>query len=373
MKKKKKNYRSLLIFVPSIEDGGVEKNLFLIANFLVSKGLIVNVITANLNKKEKFNKKVNFISSNSHFFNNKNRFIKTIYCFYLLFIFYIKNKNFLILSFQANIYAIFFAFFFRLKIVTRSNTAPDGWSSNPLKRFIFKIFFKYPKDIIVNSFEFKKKLDKEFNINSVCIYNPFDDHIINEKSKIKIEIPIFKNKKIKIINIGRMTDQKDQMSLLKSINLIKNKINFGLIILGKGKNKFKLKSYIDKKKLNNNVKLYGYKKNPYPYLKKSNLLILSSKFEGLPNVLLEAQYLKKFIISSKCPTGPSEILLNGKAGYLYKLSDYRDLSNKILLYSKKMNSRDIKNKILTGFNSMGRFDYLKNMEKYLRVVIKNIK
>ncbi len=170
-----------------------------------------------------------------------------------------------------------------------------------------------------------------------------------------------------------MTDQKDQMSLLKSINIIKDKINFGMIILGKGKNKVKLKSYINKKKLNKNIKLIGYKENPYPYLKKANLFILSSKFEGLPNVLLEAQYLKKFIISSKCPTGPSEILLNGKAGFLYKTSDYKDLSNKILLYSKKMNSADIKIKIATGFNSMKRFNYTKNMKKYLTVIKKNIK
>ena len=58
--------------------------------------------------------------------------------------------------------------------------------------------------------------------------------MIKKKLK-KIKIPIFKNKEIKIINIGRMTDQKDQMSLLESINQIKDKINFGLIILGKGK------------------------------------------------------------------------------------------------------------------------------------------
>ena len=80
----------------------------------------------------------------------------------------------------------------------------------------------------------KNKLDKEFKIKSLCIYNPFDGHLIKKKLK-KIKIPIFKNKEIKIINIGIMTDQKDQMSLLESINQIKDKINFGLIIFGKRK------------------------------------------------------------------------------------------------------------------------------------------
>ena len=118
--------RELLIFVPSIEDGGVEKNLFLISNHFSNNGIKTNIITANLDKKRKFNNKINFISPNSNFFDNKNRFYKTIFCFYLLFKFFFKKKSFLIFSFQANIYAIFFAYVFRLDIITRSNTAPSA-------------------------------------------------------------------------------------------------------------------------------------------------------------------------------------------------------------------------------------------------------
>ena len=115
--------KKLVIFIPSIEDGGVEKNLFLIANFFVKKNIDVNIITGNRDKKKFFDKRINFISPNSNFFNKKNRFYKTLYSFHLLLKFYLKNKNFMILSFQANIYAIFFSFFFRVDIITRSNTA----------------------------------------------------------------------------------------------------------------------------------------------------------------------------------------------------------------------------------------------------------
>ena len=59
--------------------------------------------------------------------------------------------------------------------------------------------------------------------------------------------------------------------------------------------------------------------NPFPIIKKADLFVLSSKYEGLPNVLLEAATLKKFIISSNCPTGPKEILMNGKGGFILKL------------------------------------------------------
>ena len=342
--------KELVIFIPSIEDGGVEKNLFLITNYITNKGIRTNIITANLDKKKYFNNRVNFISPKNNFLNKKNRFYKTIFCFYLLFKFFLKNKNFLILSFQANIYAIFFAFFFRLEIITRSNTAPPGWSSNFLKRLIFRIFFKYPLKIVVNSNEFKNKVDKEFKVKSLCIYNPLDDQILKKKSKIKIKLNFFNNNCYKFINIGRMTDQKDQLLMLKAFNKVKNKINFRLLILGKGKNKKILENYIMKHTLSKKIMLIGYKQNPYPYLKKANAFILSSRFEGLPNVLLEAQYLKKIIISTRCPTGPKEILLNGKAGFLFDVGSVKQLENKILFVVDKDNSRIIKKKFLLGLN-----------------------
>jgi len=366
MSKKKK----LVIFVPSIEDGGVEKNLFLIANYLSNKNIDVNLITANLDKKKNFSKQVNFISPQSSFFNKKNKLFKTLFCFYLLLKFYLKNKDILLLSFQANIYAIFFASLFCINIITRSNTAPDGWSSNIIKRFIFKIFFKYPKKIIVNSLDFKKQLDKEFGVNSLCIYNPLNDEIIKKKVQSKIKFSFFKKKFNNIINIGRMTDQKDQILLLKALNKLKNQIKFKLIILGKGKNKQHLENFIFKNNLKENIKIIGYKKNPYPYLKKADIFILSSKFEGLPNVLLEAQYLRKIIISSNCPTGPREILLGGKAGFLFQVGNVNELKNKILFVTNKTNKKNIKDKIKKGYDSIYRFGFNKNMNLYLNEVKK---
>ena len=364
--------KKLLIFVPSIEDGGVEKNLYIITNYLLSRKIDVSLITANKEKKKLFNKQLNFISPNNNFWSNKSRYYKIIVCFYLLLKFYIKDRNFLILSFQANIYAIIFSIFLNLKIITRSNSAPVGWTSNILKRFIFKILFKYPKAIIVNSIDFKKQLDKKFNINSMCIYNPFDSKIVKKKSMQKINFNFFKNNKktLNIINIGRMVEQKDQMLILKSLDHLKSKINFRCLILGKGINKSNLKNYIKEHRLNNKIKLLGFKPNPYPYIKKADIFILSSKFEGLPNVLLEAQYLKKFIISTNCPTGPREILLNGKAGSLIKTGDQNKLESAILDYSQNYNKIKIKNKINLGKKYMYRFDYELNCNKYFKLVNK---
>jgi glycosyltransferase involved in cell wall biosynthesis len=67
--------------------------------------------------------------------------------------------------------------------------------------------------------------------------------------------------------------------------------------------------------LNKNIILLGYKKDAYNYIKLCDVFVLTSLYEGLPNVLLESIYSKKYTISSSCPTGPKEILQNGK----YKL------------------------------------------------------
>ena len=85
----------------------------------------------------------------------------------------------------------------------------------------------------------------------------------------------------------------------------------------------------------------NFVENPFNLIKQTNIFILSSKYEGLPNVLLEALVLKKFIISSDCPTGPKEILLNGKGGLLFKKEDHKELSKK--LYTFLIIKKNVKN------------------------------
>ena len=68
----------------------------------------------------------------------------------------ISSRNYLIFSFQANWYAIILTKLFGLKIITRSNTAPEGWSKGIIKKFFYKIVIHFADEIIVNSNEFKK-------------------------------------------------------------------------------------------------------------------------------------------------------------------------------------------------------------------------
>jgi glycosyltransferase involved in cell wall biosynthesis len=359
--------KKLIIFIPSIEDGGVEKNLFIISNYLSSKINNIELITCNNNYKNKFSSKINIISPNNSFFWNKKRLIKYLICLAILFYrILLNNRRVLIFAFQANIYSILIAKILNIRIITRSNSSPSGWSKNYLKNLFFKFLLKKADEIIVNSLEFQKEFYSKFKIKTKLIYNPFDKNFINEKLKKKIKNNFFSKNNLKIINVGRLTEQKDQITLLKSFKLIDPRLNAKLLIIGKGIKQDFLKKYIISNNLCSKVKLLGYADNPFSFMKLSDIVVLSSKFEGLPNVLLEAQYLKKYIISTDCPTGPREILLNGKYGDLIKIGDYKNLAKKINDYYK---NKKLKNKmILKGFKAMSRFDYKINCNKYFQLI-----
>ena len=167
-----------------------------------------------------------------------------------------------------------------------------------------------------------------------------------------------------------MTDQKDHMTLLKAFRLVCKKINANLIILGKGKNYNKIKNFITDNNLHTNVKLLGFKENPYPYIKLSDIFVLTSKFEGLPNVLLESIFLKKPIISTDCPTGPKEILSKGKYGKLVKVGDYKNIAKALINFYR--NKKVFTKKIILGYKDLKRFDFQINCLKYLEIIKKYI-
>lgn len=359
--------KELIIFMPSIEGGGVEKNLFIISNFLVKKiKNKISLITLSKKFKNKFDKKINLITLKNPVWDNIGRRKKFFVSLYLLVLEIIKKKRKVtVFCFQGNIYCTLICMLFKVKIIVRSNSAPDGWSQSIIKHFFFKNIFKYADKIIVNSHDFKKKFKDRFDLDTTCIYNPLDVKEIIKKSKTKSPYN-FPNTDLKIINIGRFVDQKDQITLLKALNLIKDKISFHLYLVGRGVEKIELENFIIKNRLQEKVKLINFQSNPYSLLKKSNLFILTSIYEGLPNVLLESQVLKKFIISSNCPTGPREILMDGKAGMLFKPGDFNNLSKLILKFSKK--KKFYNKKIVKGYNNLYRFDYNKNLEIYCRIV-----
>ncbi len=361
--------KGLVFFIPSIEEGGVEKNLYIIANYFSKKKIDLSILTCNFNKKKKFYKKIKFIGPKHPYFYTKNRIIKTFICSIYLFFYLLKNNSkTLVFTFQSNLFSIIISKIMFTKIIARANSAPAGWTKNIFKKFFYKVIINLADDVLVNSKDFKTSFYKFFKIKTECIYNPFDKSIIFRNIK-KNQSTFKKKKSLKIISIGRLTDQKDHLTLLKASKLINKKCNPEIIILGKGNNYKNLRNYIFENNLERNVKLLGYQKNPYVFLKSADILVLTSKYEGLPNVLLEAQFLKKYVISTNCPTGPKEILMNGKAGDLIRIGDYKTLAKLINNYKNK--KKLISKKINFGIKNFYKYDLNLNCEKYFKLVKRN--
>ena len=135
--------KKLIIFIPSIEGYGVEKNLFIIVNFLSNYFKEIVVVSVSKKYKKNFKKKIYFMSPKNKFWESGGRLRKNLVCSFLLFKYLLLNKDCIVFSFQANLFAILVSKLLNSDVVIRLNSAPSGWSSNPIKRSIFKFFFSF--------------------------------------------------------------------------------------------------------------------------------------------------------------------------------------------------------------------------------------
>ena len=129
----------IVVFMPSIEGGGVEKNLFLVCNYLVKKVENLKIITISKKFRKKFDRSVEFITYRFGLFDHLGRRIKYLLSIFLLIKEILKNRDIVVFSFQANLYCIIICKLFSVKVISRSNSAPIGWSRNFIKRLIFKM------------------------------------------------------------------------------------------------------------------------------------------------------------------------------------------------------------------------------------------
>ena len=240
----KKN--KLLIFMPSIEDGGVEKNFFIISNYLSDKFKDISVISISNKIRPKLNRNINLISLKNSFYDSIGRRKKFFICLFLLLREIILNRDVVVFCFQGNIYCSLLCKLLFIKVIIRSNTSPSGWSKNFIKLFMYKIFYGLADKIIVNSLEFKREFKKKFNLDAVCIYNPLNKKEILKKSNKKIKFNFFSKKYINIICIARLSNQKDHFCFLKTLNYLKRKIKIKVLFIGNGHLSQNMNDYIKK-------------------------------------------------------------------------------------------------------------------------------
>ena len=179
------NQKKIILFIPSIEKGGAEKNLFIISNYLSNQFERLTVISATKKAKKNFSKKIEFLCPDSEIWDIFGRGIKTFISISFLIKKILQDRKILVFSFQSNIYAIIICKIFFIKIITRSNSFPDDWANSYIKRLIFKKILPLANKNIVNSIETRKKFKLTYKINAKCIYNPLNRKEIIKLSKKK--------------------------------------------------------------------------------------------------------------------------------------------------------------------------------------------
>ena len=240
---------------------------------------------------------------------------------------------------------IFNIFNFNTKLILRI-------SGYPKLNFIRKLFWKKSVNNIFHvtcpSRQLLQKLAKK-KIFSISKMSFLPDAIISYedfKSDVskKIELNVFKTQKKIILAAGRLTKQKNFSFLINEFSeFSKKNENYILIILGEGEERKNLNKLIFKNKMNNRIFIPGKVSGIYKYMKKSNVFVLSSLWEEVGFVIVEAALSNLFVISSNCPNGPSEFLSEGRGGILFENNRTHALSEAFKQYC----SLEEKNKYLS--------------------------
>ncbi len=241
-----------------------------------------------------------------------------------------------------------------IKWVARETTADFNYTvKSSILKFIYKHLYFY-NHIVGQSDDMINDMINTFGIKRnkfVKINNMVDVDFIGDKANISRNIG-YKSDKINLLASGRLCRQKGFDKLIESFAQLPSDNNIKLTIIGQKYDKYnpedntkELESLIIKYSLEDKVELRGYQSNPYEWLKESDYFVLSSRYEGFPNVLVEALALGKPCLVNDCPGGIKEIMKEGFNGVVF---DFRkgDFESKLYkLINTPFNHNDIQNDI----------------------------
>lgn len=232
---------------------------------------------------------------------------------------------------EVNAYlSLFLRFFRKTKFIARETNVVSQHVTRPEIKFFYKFYNNYDK-IICQSEDMTTDLVKNFGINQekiVKINNPVDFDFIQEKLKISERPKDFLNDYKNVVAIGNLSQRKGFDNLLKVFSHLKNE-KIKLHIIGDGRDKDTLLQMKQNLGLEN-VIFHGRQENPYQYLKFADLFILSSRYEGFPNVLLEAGACGCYALANNCLGGITEIIENKVNGEISDIENHEKFAKKIL-------------------------------------------
>ena len=330
---------NLIIFHPYSGIGGADLSISKLINNLDHNKYKVEFICLNRQKISKYiNKaiKIHIIKSSKTLFSifKVRKIIKKNLSFNYKKVIFLSNQNF------ANIISYFITIGFekRLKkIIIERNHISELYNYFSLKDFVVK-------SLIKNLMRF--------------IYGNFDIIIGNSK-----ELSLKQNQG-RILNIGRLEKQKDQITLIRAIKLVKKYRNIKLTIIGDGSEYKNLIYEITKLKLTKNVRILRNITNTKNFYLKNDLFISASVYEGFPNVIAESICYGVPVISSNCKSGPREILMTSRGPDIFSIGNYQELSQRILYHFKNPSILNKKcHKIKKQLKKLNLKNYIKKYDK----------
>jgi N-acetylgalactosamine-N,N'-diacetylbacillosaminyl-diphospho-undecaprenol 4-alpha-N-acetylgalactosaminyltransferase len=334
--------KKIAFLVNTMGDGGAQKVISILLEYLVkhysSKYKLYLILMEN-NIKYKFDKQITIKILNKQQKSNLKKLFEIPSEAYKLKKYIQENNIDVVYSMlyranYLNIVAKLFGSKHRCLIGIRSSTSRyfNEGIKGKVNLSLIWFLYRYTDIIISNSQGVKKDFEKiyKFKNKHIVIYNAFKPcECFENKQNL-----FFKKNRKYIIAIGRMVALKRFEDLIRAYSKSNLVSSYDLLFLGEGKEKKRLIELASELNLSTHIHFIGNVTNPYCFLKKSEIFVLSSEIEGFPNVLVEAMLCKKIVVSSNCKSGPSEILQNGKIGFLYEVANVNELLYKLNYISK---------------------------------------
>jgi len=199
------------------------------------------------------------------------------------------------------------------------------------------------------------------------IYNPTVTPELFERAQKPTNHPWFeRNRAPVILAVGRLTKQKDYPTLFRAFSLVRQVRPAKLLILGEGEERANLEHLAVDLGIQNDVSMPGFVDNPFAFMAKAFVFVLSSAWEGLPNVLVEALACGCPVVATDCRSGPREILDNGRYGRLVPVGDHEALAKAIL---ETLDNPDFPADRQTRLQRAMEFSVDAAVDKYLKVLL----
>ena len=216
----------------------------------------------------------------------------------------------------------------RVSVQLSKNQRTSYWKKR-LEQFVISRLYPLADEVVAVSHGVARDLAAYTGLpleRIEVIYNPSITEQMLQASREPVSHPFFDTDQIPVIlAVGRYTFQKDFPTLIRAFAELQKSLDARLVIIGDGEDRNALEQLVQEYELQDKVDLHGFELNPYAFMKRSNVFVLSSKWEGLPSVLIQALACGCPVVSTNCPSGPSEILADGVYGELIPVGDPKSM------------------------------------------------